>query len=559
LDNLAGFDAARLFLDRAETTGADLSLGVADGPAIAEICRRLDGIPLAIELAAARVIALGPGEIAARLDERFRLLTGGRRAVVERHHTLRTTIDWSYALLSERDRSLFNHLGVFPASFDASAAQALAAAGGVEAWDVLDALTSLVAKSMLNADRSASGPTRYQMLESLRHYARERLDAAGVADETRRCHARHYAATAAAEIGAGLRGPDEVLWRRRFEADLDNLRAAVAWALDSAVEDDTELAMVILGQFRGFFRINTPFEGVAERAVEEARRSSSRYAGLVLAGAAMNAYSRGDFRRGRELSREAQQGVRVSPHPGVVLTATLVFGSPSRLAAELSAALRILDEVGADLWEYAFLHGAAAGMAAALGNVDLARQEAPVALGMGRRVGNPSLVAGGLYALGLALWQSDPTAAQAALEEHVQITRATGNNYALARVQALLAQLQARGGNPAAAVEPLRESLQGAHINDDRPAMAACLARGAVVMAALGQLETAAVFLGAVADGVFARLTVLPSNEIPDHNDFAATVRSGLGDDRYRAATARGAAMTYEQISGYALAAVERL
>src|SRR5262249_51134231 len=100
LDDLAGVEAAQLFLDRAETTGAELALAPEDGPAIAEICRRLDGIPLAIELAAARVIALAPGEIASHLDERFRLLTGGRRAAVERHHTLRAALDWSYSLLS---------------------------------------------------------------------------------------------------------------------------------------------------------------------------------------------------------------------------------------------------------------------------------------------------------------------------------------------------------------------------------------------------------------------------------------------------------------------------
>jgi predicted ATPase len=230
LDHLADFDAARLFLDRAEATGADAVLGPQDGPAIAEICQRLDGIPLAIELAAARVIALAPGEIAARLDERFRLLTGGRRAPVERQHTLRATLDWSYALLSEREQAVFDRLGVFPASFDAAAAQAVAAAGGVEPWDVLDALTSLVAKSMLNADRGAAGSTRYQMLESLRHYARERLDASGAADEARRGHARHYAAVVV-EIISGLRGADEgALWRRRSSSRTTcGLRSSGPW------------------------------------------------------------------------------------------------------------------------------------------------------------------------------------------------------------------------------------------------------------------------------------------------------------------------------------------
>jgi predicted ATPase len=373
LDEVAGFDAARLFLDRAETTGAGLVLEGTDGAAIAEICRRLDGIPLAIELAAARVIALSPGEIGAHLDERFRLLTGGRRAAVERHHTLRATIDWSYTLLSERDQTVFNHLGVFPASFDASAAQAVAGASGVVPWDVLDALTSLVAKSMLNADRSGAGPTRYQMLESLRHYSRERLDATGGTDDARRCHARHYAAAATA-IGPGLIGPEELLWRERLYADVDNFRAAVGWSLDSVSEEDGEFAMVILGELvlSGVTGRSDLFAGAHEQAVERARRAAPRYSSLVLAYAAASAFQRGEFRWGRQLSREALQGVRESPHPGRIYTASFIFVNPQHLAEEVTAAIQVLDEVDADLWEYAQVHISAAGMAAALGNVELA-------------------------------------------------------------------------------------------------------------------------------------------------------------------------------------------
>jgi predicted ATPase/class 3 adenylate cyclase len=555
LEQLADFDAARLFLDRADATGADLALEAADGPAIAEICRRLDGIPLAIELAAARVIALSPGEIAAHLDERFRLLTGGRRAPVERHHTLRATIDWSYALLSQRDQAVFTHLGVFPASFDAAAAQAVAAAGGVESWDVLDALTSLVAKSMLNADRGAGGSTRYQMLESLRHYARERLDAA---DETRRCHARHYAAYAV-ELRSGLSGPDQSAWQRRLDADLDNFRAAVAWALDSAVKDDAEFAVVILGEVVAGApgAQSNLVAGNFERAVEPARRAASRYASLMMAGAAVEAYSRGDFRRGRELSREAVENVRTSPRPGVAFGPHFMFVHPKHLAAEVSTALHILDEVGADPSEHAEVHGTAAAMAATFGNLAFALQEAALAVEISRGLGNPATLSLGLHAFALASWQSDPTAARAALEEQVQINR--HRLYALARVMALLAQLLARSGNLPAAVAALSESLEDAYINGDRPAMGTCLARGAVVMAAVGAPDTAGVFLGAVTDGVLARLNALPPNEIPDHEEFVATVRSQLGDDAYTAATSRGAAMTYEQITTFALEAVKRL
>jgi predicted ATPase/class 3 adenylate cyclase len=558
LEQLAGVDAARLFLDRADTAGADLALDAGDSPAIAEICRRLDGIPLAIELAAARVIALSPGQIAAHLDERFRLLTGGRRAAVERHHTLRATIDWSYALLSDGEQAVFNHLGVFPASFDTSAAQAVAAASGVEPWDVLDTLTSLVAKSMVNADRGAAGTTQYQMLESLRHYARERLNAAGLVDDSRRCHARHYAA-AVAEIGAGLRGPDLSLWEQRFDVELENFRAAVTWALDSEVEEDAELAMVILGELIAG-RSNaciTMFAGVDEQAVERARRSPSPFVSLVMAGAALNAYYRADFPRARQLSRLAMQQVKTSPHPGLVLSVGIVFTDPSSLATELTKALQILDDIGADSRAYAQVHGNAAVMAGLFGNITLARQEAMVAVEMSRRIGYPPFLGNALWGFALACWQSDPGPAQAALEEAIQIGRAMGYDTFLPRSLALLAQLRTGGDDRLAALDTLREGLEIAQTHDDVTAVAVCLTRGAVIMATLGEHETAAVFLGTVTNSFRARRSGVSPNEIPDYNQFAATLRSQLGDDRYNDATTRGAAMTYEQINAFALAAVE--
>jgi hypothetical protein len=459
LDDLGGADAAPLFVDRAEAAGANLSLGVEDGPAIAEICRRLDGIPLAIELAAARVMALGPREIAAHLDERFRLLTGGQRGAIERHHTLRAAIDWSYSLLGERDQAVLNHLGVFPASFDVSAAQAVAAAGGIEGWDALDALTSLVAKSMLNAVRSTAGSTRYQMLESLRHYARERLEATGAAEETLCCHARHYSA-AAAEISAGLRGPDAILWRGRLDADLDNFRAAVTWALASTVEEDGELALVIVGELSAALlgAMTSLFAGVVyQQVVERAGRSASPYASLAMAAAATNALYQGDFPQVRELSREAMRSVRMSQYPGPVLVLSLNFAEPESLAVELTEALQILDEVGADLWEYAELHAVAAVMAGLFGNLSLAGHEAALAIEHSRRIGNPTLMGLALYGFALASWQSDPIAAQTALEEQVQILRSVGGSVVLARALALLAHVRAGDGDPTGALTALRE------------------------------------------------------------------------------------------------------
>ena len=236
VDDVVRSDAARLFADRAGAVQSDFVLDTSTASAVGELCRRLDGVPLAIELAAARAVAMTPDEIVALLDERFRLLTGGRRTAVERHQTLRATVEWSYSLLSPTEQLVFSRLGVFPGTFEAGAAEAVAAGAGVEGWGVVDALGSLVAKSMLVADSPATGTTRYSMLETLRAYARERLNEGEDADSWRRRHAEHYAAFAE-RAGPLLRGPDELAWRRQVRAELDNLRAAFAWSLDSAIAD----------------------------------------------------------------------------------------------------------------------------------------------------------------------------------------------------------------------------------------------------------------------------------------------------------------------------------
>jgi len=157
-------EAVALFADRAEAVDRRFVLDEATLPAVVELCRRLDGIPLAIELAAARVAVMSPAEMAGHLDERFRLLTGGRRGRVERHQTLRAAVEWSYSLLTDTDKTVFECLGVFPSSFDEQAAIAVCCPSGLERWDVIDTVAGLVAKSMVGVERSG-GATRYQLLD----------------------------------------------------------------------------------------------------------------------------------------------------------------------------------------------------------------------------------------------------------------------------------------------------------------------------------------------------------------------------------------------------------
>ena len=176
VDVIAACEAVRLFVERARATRPGLELDATNAGQIVEICRRLDAIPLAIELAAARLTSMNLSEIAGLLDERFRLLTGGHRRSVERHQTLRATVEWSYSLLGERERLVFDRLGVFAGSFDAEAATAVAGSDKLAAWDVRDGLDDLVAKSMIVLDDGPDASTRFRLLETLRQYALERLD-----------------------------------------------------------------------------------------------------------------------------------------------------------------------------------------------------------------------------------------------------------------------------------------------------------------------------------------------------------------------------------------------
>ena len=227
-------DAVRLFAERARSAKRGFSLSAENATVVAEICRRLDGIPLAIELAAARLKMMSPAEVLARLDERFQLLEGGRRTVLERHQTLRGAIDWSYALLEPAEQLLFARLSVFAGGFTLEAAEDVAAGDDVEGRLVLALLGSLVAKSMVVTDDTAVG-TRYRLLDTLREYASERLDELGDPARVHARHAAHFLARVEA-VAPALKGPDDKTALARLTADHDNLRTALAWSSD----DDPE-------------------------------------------------------------------------------------------------------------------------------------------------------------------------------------------------------------------------------------------------------------------------------------------------------------------------------
>jgi predicted ATPase/class 3 adenylate cyclase/DNA-binding CsgD family transcriptional regulator len=243
-------EAIELFIDRARRARPDFVVDDDNASAVGEICRRLDGMPLAIELAAARVRALSVGEILEGLHDRFRLLTGGARTAVRRQQTLRASVDWSHALLTQPERVLFRRLAVFLGGFDLNAAQAVAGHDEVERFQVLDLLTLLVDKSLVVAEHTG-GATRYRLLETVRQYALEKLGESGEADTVRARHRDYYTSFAALRRA----GREQLI--EQAETEIDNLRAAFLWSRENS---DIELALVLtsslqpLWQARGRLR-----------------------------------------------------------------------------------------------------------------------------------------------------------------------------------------------------------------------------------------------------------------------------------------------------------------
>jgi predicted ATPase/class 3 adenylate cyclase len=268
LEALTQYEAVRLFFDRASAIAPEFIVTSKNARAVTQICRRLEGIPLAIELTAARVKVLTMEQIAARLEDGFRLLTGGGRMALPHHQTLRATMDWSYALLSEQERTAFRRLSVFAGGWSVDAAEAVCAGGGIDATSILDLLTSLVDKSLAIVEER-HGLAWYRLLATVREYASERLVEANEAHMVRRNHSNWYI-TLAEEVEPKLRGPDQVRWLDRLEDEHDNLRGALDFCKGEGDGADraARLASALrwFWSFRGHFREGrAQLEAIMER------------------------------------------------------------------------------------------------------------------------------------------------------------------------------------------------------------------------------------------------------------------------------------------------------
>jgi predicted ATPase/class 3 adenylate cyclase len=260
------FGAVQLFVDRALSGDKRFALTAENAAAVAEICERLDGIPLAIELAAARVKVLSPQQLAQRLDERFRVLTGGDRTALPRQQTMRALIDWSYDLLSEDERALFCKLSIFAGGFTLESAGAVCNDAAIDELAVFDLLSSLVDKSLVHVEPAGSG-MRYRLLESTRQYAREKLDASGAHETVARAHAAAYLVLAQELEGAWETTPERA-WDARAEPELENFRAALEWALGG--RGDVPLGQRLAGTLHSVWAnyANAEGRGWVQRALD---------------------------------------------------------------------------------------------------------------------------------------------------------------------------------------------------------------------------------------------------------------------------------------------------
>jgi predicted ATPase/class 3 adenylate cyclase len=262
LEKLSQYEAVRLFIDRAEMVSPNFQVNNQNAPAVAQICYRLDGIPLAIELAAARVRVLAVEQVAARLDDRFRLLTGGSRAALPRQQTLRALIDWSYDLLTESERKVLRWLSTFSNGWTLEAAEFISQQAGEE--DGLGILSGLVNKSLVNLDSQAHGQPRYRMLETIRQYAHDRLLDSGDAAAARSAHLAYYRVLSK-QANLELWQAHEVEWINEIEAEHDNLRAAIEWSMAAESGPDPLAGLEVACNITRFWMVRGHWREAEER------------------------------------------------------------------------------------------------------------------------------------------------------------------------------------------------------------------------------------------------------------------------------------------------------
>ena len=542
--------AVELFIDRARAGVPSFDPGP-HSAVISRICRELDGIPLAIELAAARVRALSPSQILARLSERFRLLTGGSRAPDrERHQTLRNAVQWSYDLLSESERALIARTSVFAGGFTLEAAEHVCAGGAVDVADVLDLLDSLVSKSLLYVERPG-GTVRFAILETIRSFGGEKLAEAGEVEAVRRRHAEFFARQSG-EFFEIWRSPREREAYEWLDLEINNLRVAFRWALE---HDDVDSAARIASDVgdMGRFRLIEEAAHWAEEVVDKARAVKHPRLAVLLTWCASSAWAFSRFDDAKRFGEEALS-LRDDPYFDPFIWAFGDLAFCSIFAGDIPGAIELLrqgaehptDRLDRFMMAFHLYIMATAGYA---------EQAAEIADDVVRKVdaaGVPMAVSVAYGAKGAAIEAKDPAAALASYEHGVGVARRAGVRFMETLIAPRIAALHARSGEPLTALRGFERMLVSFGEATDIASVSAWRASLAVLLAKLGHFEAAATLHGTYSQVIDA------SGVVPEIPGAIEKVRAALGEKAFAAAAASGAAMSLREASNYAIEQVRR-
>jgi non-specific serine/threonine protein kinase len=517
-DELLQSEAVQLFTERAQAAKHSFELSQHNATAIAYICRTLDGIPLALELAAARMQVMTSQKLAEMLDDRFRILSGGARTGLPRHETLRALMDWSYDLLTDSERLLLQRLSIFRGGCTLEATEAVCAGGVIGKLDVFENLSELVQKSLVVMEEDV-GQCRYQLLETVRQYAREKLVAGGEDETYRQAHAQYFLKLAE-EAEPQLAGAEQVKWLNHLESEHDNLRAALDWFLGRNTGEEALQLGGALGRFwlvhghltEGRERLRRVLE-IGEEATKGAQAKAWRWAGGL-------AWAQGNYDAAKRST---------------------------------SASLERYRDLG-DSQGMAFALNSLGNMAHSQGDYVGARGFLEKSLLLCREQGDKRNMAIALLNLGnVAHAQGDHLGARGLFEDSLVIFRELGDKRGMAYALNGLGNIAHSQGDYVGACRFLKESLAICRELGDKEGMAYGLSGLANAMCSEGHGASAARVQGTVTAMLEEMGAPLQPLEKADYNKTATALKAALGEDRYLKAFEAGKAMLLEQAIEYAL------
>ncbi len=549
LDLSGGIDAAavNLFVERAQSVAPRFSMATPDeAGAVVEICGRLDGIPLAIELAASRMASMTASEVRDRLDDRFRLLVRSRRGP-DRHQTLRHAVAWSYDHLDDAEKTLLERCSVFAGGFDLQSACAVSGFDDVDDYAVLDLLDALVRKSLLVADRS-SGRTRFSMLETIRQFAEEQLVAGGAATEVRTAHSRYFAGREA-DIMALWDSPRQREAYTWFSVELANLRTAFRWAADHGDLDDAATIATYAGLLGVAIENYEPLAW-AEELIEAARAvDHPRLAFLYVM--ASQCFSPGRIEAAVRYADAAPLVIASSRYEvpfgleAGLAAAYVVIGQPERMVEWCRAQL----PRGRDTHTFTQAFLTIALTAAGCG--DEARAAANGLIDAAEATHNPWALSQALLAYGIAFRDADPVRALGAMRRGLMIAQDSGNRNNESLLAVSLSRLEAESGDPLAALDHVELVIRNYHDAGNITLMLSPLAVLAAFFDRLGRYEPAATIAG------FA-VSPFTSATVPEITTAIAHLCDVLGDQTYESLARKREMMTTAAMATYALDQIDQ-